>query len=119
MEYVFGTAIIDGVMRENLKTVGGQELQDGEYLTTVRSYGDTDITVSCRIGRHYYTATDAAGTRYDWYFISEHYRYVDKAAAVDALTAENKTLKQQVSSLTEQQSFYEDCIAEMAAVVYA
>ena len=35
------------------------------------------------------------------------------------LAAENKLLKQQVSALTEQQSFYEDCIAEMAAVVYA
>lgn len=36
-----------------------------------------------------------------------------------ALAAENKLLKQQVSALTEQQSFYEDCIAEMASVVYA
>lgn len=37
----------------------------------------------------------------------------------EALAAENKLLKQQVSALTEQQSFYEDCIAEMASVVYA
>ncbi len=37
----------------------------------------------------------------------------------EALAAENKLLKQQVSALTEQQSFYEDCIAEMATVVYA
>lgn len=35
------------------------------------------------------------------------------------LAAENKLLKQQVSALTDQQAFYEDCIAEMAAVVYA
>ena len=35
------------------------------------------------------------------------------------LVAENKLLKQQVSALTDQQSFYEDCIAEMAEVVYA
>ena len=35
------------------------------------------------------------------------------------LAEENKLLKQRVSALTEQQSFYEDCIAEMAAVVYA
>lgn len=35
------------------------------------------------------------------------------------LAAENKLLKQQVSALTDQQSFYEDCIAEMAEVVYA
>ena len=37
----------------------------------------------------------------------------------EKLAAENKLLKQQVSALTEQQSFYEDCIAEMASVVYA
>lgn len=37
----------------------------------------------------------------------------------EELAAENKLLKQQVSALTDQQSFYEDCIAEMAAVVYA
>ena len=37
----------------------------------------------------------------------------------DELAAENKLLKQQVSALTEQQSFYEDCIAEMASLVYA
>ena len=35
------------------------------------------------------------------------------------LAAENKLLKQQVSALTYQQGFYEDCIAEMAEVVYA
>lgn len=33
--------------------------------------------------------------------------------------AENKLLKQQVSALADQQSFYEDCIAEMAEIVYA
>lgn len=37
----------------------------------------------------------------------------------EELAAENKLLKQQVSALTDQQSFYEDCIAEMAEVVYA
>ena len=35
------------------------------------------------------------------------------------LEQENKLLKAQVSALADQQSFYEDCIAEMAAVVYA
>nr|DAO42092.1 MAG TPA: hypothetical protein [Caudoviricetes sp.] len=35
------------------------------------------------------------------------------------LESENAKLKQQVSALADQQSFYEDCIAEMAQVVYA
>ena len=35
------------------------------------------------------------------------------------LEAENATLRQQVSALADQQSFYEECIAEMAEIVYA
>lgn len=35
------------------------------------------------------------------------------------LESENANLKQQISALADQQSFYEDCIAEMAEVVYA
>ena len=38
---------------------------------------------------------------------------------VAALEAENKTLKAQVSAQSDQMDFYEDCIAEMASVVYA
>lgn len=43
----------------------------------------------------------------------------DAETQMAALAEENKLLRQQVSALTDQQSFYEDCIAEMAAVVYA
>lgn len=35
------------------------------------------------------------------------------------LESENKTLKAQVSAQSEQMDFYEECIAEMASVVYA
>ena len=38
---------------------------------------------------------------------------------VAALEAENKTLEAQVSAQSEQMDFYEECIAEMATVVYA
>ena len=38
MEYVYGTAEIDGVMRENLKVIGGPKLEEGEYLTTCLLY---------------------------------------------------------------------------------
>lgn len=38
---------------------------------------------------------------------------------VAALEAENKLLKEQVSAQADQAEFYEDCIAEMATVVYA
>ena len=35
------------------------------------------------------------------------------------LESENANLKQQVSALAEQQAFYEECISEMAEIVYA
>lgn len=38
---------------------------------------------------------------------------------VAALESENTMLKAQVSAQADQAEFYEDCIAEMAAVVYA
>lgn len=38
---------------------------------------------------------------------------------VAKLESENKLLKEQVSAQADQAEFYEDCIAEMAAVVYA
>lgn len=41
------------------------------------------------------------------------------AERLAALESENKLLKEQVSAQADQAEFYEDCIAEMAAVVYA
>ena len=43
----------------------------------------------------------------------------DLVAENEELAAQNATLKQQVAALTDQQSFYEDCIVEMAQIVYA
>lgn len=40
-------------------------------------------------------------------------------ARVAKLENENKLLKEQVSAQADQAGFYEDCIAEMAAIVYA
>lgn len=87
MEYVYGTAEIDGVMRENLKVIGGPEAEEGEYLTTVREYDDNTITDRCRIDRHYLTAEDEDGTKYDFYAISEHYRYIDRTKMLDETKA--------------------------------
>lgn len=83
MEYVYGTSVIGGVERENLKIVGGPALREGEYLTTVREYDDSSITDRCRIDRHYHSDTDEDGTRYDFYTISEHYRYVERIKVME------------------------------------
>ena len=59
----------------------------GEYLTTVREYDDNTITDRCRIDRHYLTAEDEDGTKYDFYAISEHYRYIDRTKMLDETKA--------------------------------
>lgn len=41
------------------------------------------------------------------------------AERVDALEAENKLLTAQIEAQSDQLDFYEDCIAEMANIVYA
>ena len=42
-----------------------------------------------------------------------------QAQRIAELEAENKLLRAQMSAQSDQLDFYEDCIAEMAAVVYA
>ena len=41
------------------------------------------------------------------------------AERLAALESENKLLKEQISAQADQAEFYEECIAEMAAIVYA
>lgn len=84
MEYVYGTAVIDGVTRENLKVIGGPPLAEGEYFTTVREYEDSTITDRCRIEKMYDSAEGADGTEYAFYIISEHYRYIDRTKTLES-----------------------------------
>lgn len=95
---------------------------DCAVLTVKTDAGDT---VEVLAGYALKTATVAAA---DPASVTAVYtRAVDgTAAALDTISArlvqaeqENKLLKAQVSAATDQQSFYEDCIAEMAEVVYA
>ena len=88
------------------------ETDDGDTVEVLAGYALRSVTVDAKDP----TSVTAVLTR-----------AVDgTAAALDALTAqltqsekENKLLKAQVSAATDQQSFYEDCIAEMAQIVYA
>lgn len=95
---------------------------DSAVLTVKTDAGDT---VKVLAGYALKTVTVAAA---DPTSVTAVYtRAVDgTAAALDTISAklvesekENKLLKAQVSAATDQQSFYEDCIAEMAEVVYA
>lgn len=83
-------------------------LKDGEIVNTIVA-DESFVTAYCKKNGYTFKA------------ISDH----DPATApttedrVAALEAENKTLKAQVSAQSEQMDFYEECIAEMASVVYA
>ena len=45
--------------------------------------------------------------------------FVEEEDETAALLAENKLLKEQVSALSTQADFYEECIVEIANIVYA
>lgn len=85
MEYIYGTATIDGVTRENLKVIGGELLEKGASLTTKRELDSVTIVDVCVIGDRYHSATDAEGVRYDFYVLDSHYRFEDKSATMEAL----------------------------------
>ena len=82
MEYIFGVVERNGVTVENLKTVGEAHSRLEGFMQTVREFPDSTITDRFRITEKYRSDEDADGNCYDWYVISDHYRYVDKTEAV-------------------------------------
>ena len=114
--YIYGTVRRNGELLENLKTKGSTHTDLSGYINSVQEYADSVVTDRCLIVEKYRSAEDSEGNCYDWYVIDKHYRYVDETKP---LKAENKLLKEQVSAQADQAEFYEDCIAEMATVVYA
>ena len=82
MEYIFGVVERNGVTVENLKTVGEAHSHLEGFMQTVREFPDSTITDRFKVMEQYRSDEDAEGNCYDWYVISEHYRYVDKTEAV-------------------------------------
>ena len=82
-EHIFGTGIRDGVMAENLKTVGKEHSAYTGYVEIRRSYDDCVIVDRFHIVEHY-QAAEAEGLCYDWYTIDQHYRYIDTSGPVAA-----------------------------------
>lgn len=121
MEYVFG--LDDARGQRTLRTRGETHSDLQGFCEVVREYDTSVITDNFRVVRKTHSDEDSEGGCYDWYDIDQCYRTIDYTKPVVAenekLSAQNATLKQQVSALADQQSFYEDCIAEMASVVYA
>ena len=82
MDYIFGVVECNGVTVENLKTVGQAHTNLEGFTQTVREYTDSTITDRFRVVEKYRSEEDAEGNCYDWYVVSDHYRYVDKTEAV-------------------------------------
>lgn len=85
MEYIFGTKQIDDVIYETLKTkqyadkedVSNPKILSGK-VEVERKYADNIITDNFIIDEHYKSDTDSEGNVYNWYYISNHNRYIDK-----------------------------------------
>lgn len=92
MDYIFGFVDRNGVTVENLKTVGDAHTDLAGFIEVVREYPDSTIIDRFRVVEKYHSGEDAAGNAYDWYTISDHYRYEDR------FTPAAETLRQGVEA---------------------
>lgn len=106
MEYVYGTIHRKGKLIKILKTIGKKHsnIPNGSFQS-VREYPDQTITDSCIIVDHYQTKEDSEGRCYDWYEITDHYRYTDKTPP----------LSERTSLLEEENAMLADAICELDA----
>lgn len=77
MEYVFGRVRRNGVMLENLKTVGEEHTSLTGSTSITRKYSDSHITDNFEVVEKY-RSEEIDDLCYDWYVIEKHTRYEDK-----------------------------------------
>lgn len=77
MEYIFGTIQKRGQTVDILKTVGNEHTDLTGKHEIVRKYPDCTITDSFNVAEHFLSKEDDEGNCYDWYELSNHYRYID------------------------------------------
>ena len=92
MEYIFGVVERNGVTVENLKTVGDAHSHLEGFMQTVREFPDSTITDRFKVMEQYRSDEDAEGNCYDWYVISEHYRYEDRYTPASASLKQMNTV---------------------------
>lgn len=110
-EYVFGT--LGNV--ETLRMKGPVHTDMSGFQQVVQEYPGETVAHRFRVVRKLKSAEDQAGNCYDWYEIDRHYRIVDKSAA---LQAELDATKQKLAASIQSNAMLEDCLVEMAGVVY-
>lgn len=106
MEYIFGT---DG-NKEILKTVGHIHTDFEGYLNTSRTYEGVTIIDRCRIIKKTRSEEDAEGNKYDWYDITDHYRYEDRQ--VDSVSKDDT-----LAEILEMVASHDDTIAEILEMI--
>jgi hypothetical protein len=99
MEYIFGTIKRKGKMVDILKTVGDEHTNLTDNHTIERKYSDSNITDTFMVVDHYNTA-ESGGKCYDWYEISNHYRYIDY------FTPQKESLIEEVTPYTDSKTAY-------------
>ena len=121
MEYIFGSVRRNGVLVENLKTVGDAHTDFNGYVSTRTELGDGTVVIDrCRVVEHYHAEEDAEGKCYDWYVIDNHYRYMDTAPAeskatkaVVGITAIEEALCEMDAASLEWTAAIEDALCEL------
>ena len=109
---------------EQVEEVQNYTLKDGEQLVdasppVMRQHAGSTGFVSPVWGGSDWQETATADEIAAWEQAHPAPEVVPIPKSNAELESENAKLKQQVSALADQQSFYEDCIAEMAEIVYA
>ena len=78
MEYIFGRVKRNGVMVENVKTIGAEHSDLNGKVSVTAKYYDSHITDNFVALEKYRSEEGTDGKCYDWYEIKDHYRYEDK-----------------------------------------
>ena len=78
MEYTFGTRTRLGVTQRVLKVKGDRHTDLFGDVKLMRTYDDAKIYDSFTVVKKFLSKEDPEGNCYDWYIISDYYRYIDK-----------------------------------------
>lgn len=78
MEYVFGTRARGGAIQDILRTKGDQHTHFIGEVQIEQVFDDAKIYDSFKAVKKYQSKKDKEGNCYDWYIITDRYRYIDR-----------------------------------------
>lgn len=122
MEYIFGQAKRKGKTIDVLKTVGTTHTNLSDSHIIERKYPDSIITDGFFVVDHYLSKDGADGKCYDWYELSNHYRYIDyftpQKQAINGRIDDTENAICESSEMTETSiSDLENAVCELSELV--